>query len=125
MFINRTYAMDIEMFREYCLSLPGTTEDLKWGDNLCFLVHEKIFVISSLDRGSTAFKCDREDFNALVERDGIAQAFHLAKGQWVQIDAFDVMPVSELKDRIAASRALVIGKLPKKIQALYADDLQD
>ncbi len=114
--------MDIEMFREYCLSLPGTTEDLKWGDNLCFLVHEKIFVITSLDAGTSAFKCDKEEFNELVARDGIAQAFHLAKGQWVQIENFDVMPLQELKSRIAASRALVISKLPKKIQALYVSE---
>lgn len=111
--------MDIEMFREYCLSLPGTTEDLKWGDHLCFLVHEKIFVIASLDDGTTSFKCDKEEFDALTARDGIRQAFHLAKGQWVQIDDFDVMPVAELKARIATSRALVISKLPKKTQALY------
>jgi predicted DNA-binding protein (MmcQ/YjbR family) len=114
--------MDIEMFREYCLSLPGTTEDLKWGEHLCFLVHEKIFVITSLDEGSFSFKCDREEFNELIARDGIHQAAHLAKGQWVQVDGLDVLPPSELKARISASRTLVISKLPKKIQALYVSE---
>lgn len=111
--------MDIEMFREYCLSLPGTTEEVKWGDNLCFMVEKKIFVMTSLDEGTLAMKCDPEEFDELVARDGIQQAYHLAKRQWIGLMDFDVMPESELKLRIAQSRAMVIRKLPKKIQALY------
>ena len=43
--------MDVETFREYCLSLPGTTEGMKW-DHLCFMIEEKIFVIIALDDGN-------------------------------------------------------------------------
>lgn len=111
--------MDIEMFREYCLSLPGTTEDLKWGDNLCFLIEAKIYVMTSLDSGSIVFKCDPEEFEELTARDGIKQAGHMAKGQWVALENFDVLPAHELKSRIASSRALVIKKLPKKLQEKY------
>ncbi|WP_442590464.1 MmcQ/YjbR family DNA-binding protein [Pedobacter sp. AW31-3R] len=111
--------MDIEMFRDYCLSLPGTTEDLKWGDNLCFLVEEKIYVMASLDSGSLVFKCDPEEFEELTARDGVKQAGHMAKGQWVALMDFDVLPVKELQKRIAGSRSLVLKKLPKKIQEKY------
>ena len=111
--------MDIETFRAYCLSLPGTTEDMKWGDHLCFLVHEKIYVITSLEDTSASFKCSPEDFNELVARDGIMQAPHLAKNQWVKIHRLDVLNDKELKERIADSRALIISKLPKKYQSLY------
>ena len=113
--------MDIEMFREYCLSLPGTTEEVKWGDNLCFMVEKKIYVISSLDAGTLALKCNPEEFDELTARDGITQAFHLAKRQWIGLAGLEVMPVAELKRRIAESRAFVIRKLPKKIQEKYAD----
>lgn len=112
--------MDIEMFREYCLSLPGTTEEVKWGDNLCFMIEKKIFVISSLDAGTLALKCDPEEFDELTARDGIKQAWHLAKRQWIGLADFEVMPVAELKRRIAESRALVLRKLPKKVQEKYA-----
>lgn len=112
--------MDIEMFREYCLTLPGTTEGLKWGEHLCFMISEKIYVIASLDDGRLSFKIDPEDFEALVARDGISQAFHLAKKHWVSIETLDVLSDQELRERIAASRALVISKLPKKTQTLYA-----
>jgi len=112
--------MDIETFREYCLSLPGTTEEVKWGDNLCFMIEKKIFVISSLDAGSLAIKCNPEEFEELTARDGITQAWHLAKGQWIGLADLEVMPVAELKRRIAESREFVLRKLPKKIQEKYA-----
>ena len=107
------------MFRDYCLSLPGTTEEIKWEDNLCFMIEKKIFVMYSLSSGSLALKINPEEFEELIARDGIRQAYHLARGQWIGISSFDVMPVPELKRRIAESRALVLSKLPKKTQAQY------
>ena len=112
--------MDIEMLREYCLSLPGTTEDLKWGEHLCFMIEQKIYVITSLDSGLLTFKCDPEEFEELTARDGIGQASHFAKRQWVSLEALDVMPGQELKKWIAKSRALVLSKLPKKIRETYS-----
>ncbi|MCD0489099.1 MmcQ/YjbR family DNA-binding protein [Pedobacter sp. MC2016-14] len=111
--------MDVEMLRDYCLSLPGSTEELKWAEHLCFMIHEKIYVIHSLDEGRISFKCDPEDFEALTARDGITQAAHFAKGQWVSIVSTEVLPAPELKALILKSRELVLAKLPKKIQQLY------
>jgi len=109
------------MFRSYCLSLPGTTEGMKWGDHLCFMVLEKLYVITSLDDGMITLKCDPEEFDELVARDGIQQAGHMAKRQWVSLHSLDVLLDKELKERIAASRALVISKLSKKAQAAIAE----
>jgi predicted DNA-binding protein (MmcQ/YjbR family) len=119
--VLQTAKMNIESFRAYCLSLPGSTEGLKWGDHLCFMIHEKIYVITSLEDSSASFKCDPEDFNELVARDGVQQAPHLAKGQWVKLDQLDVLNDRELQERILASRNLVLSKLPKKVQALYSE----
>ena len=33
--------MDIEMFREISLSLPSATEDIKWGNDLCFSIERQ------------------------------------------------------------------------------------
>jgi len=112
--------MDIEMLREYCLSLPGTTEEVKWGDNLCFMIEKKIYVIGSLDAGTLAIKCDPEEFEEVTARDGITQAWHLAKGQWIGLADLEVMPVQELKKRIAESRGFVLQKLSKKVRGKYA-----
>ena len=111
--------MDIETFRAYCLSLPGTTEGMKW-DHLCFMIEEKIFVIITLDEGNRfSTKCSSIDFDELTARDGIEQAYHLAKRQWVQIANLEVLNDVDLKERIENSRALVLGKLPKKVQEKY------
>jgi predicted DNA-binding protein (MmcQ/YjbR family) len=110
--------MDIESFRDYCLSLNGTTEGMKW-EHLCFMIEEKIFVLASLDDGALCFKCDPDDFDALVLRDGISQAPHFARRQWIALEGLEVLPDKELKECIVASRALVLKKLSKKIQARY------
>lgn len=112
--------MDIESFREYCLSFNGATEGMKW-DHLCFMIEEKLFVITSLEDGRLTFKCDPEEFDALVARPGIQQAVHMAKRHWVTIASLEVMPDQELKNRVTTSRALVLAKLPKKVQAKYID----
>ncbi|TCD21817.1 hypothetical protein EZ456_18805 [Pedobacter psychrodurus] len=112
--------MDIESFREYCLSLPGTTEGMKW-EHLCFMIEEKIYVIIAIDEGNRfSIKCDPDEFEELTARDGIAQAYHMAKRQWIQIENLDVLNDKELKSRVADSRAMVLAKLPKKTQAKYA-----
>lgn len=111
--------MDVETFREYCLSLPGTTEGMKW-DHLCFMIEDKIFVIIAIDEGNRfSTKCTPEEFDELTARDGIEQAYHMAKKQWVQIANLEVLNDMELKKRIITSRALVLAKLPKKVQEKY------
>lgn len=111
--------MDIETFREYCLSLPGTTEGMKW-DHLCFMIEEKIFVILAIDDGNRfSTKCTPEEFDELTARDGIKQAYHFAKRQWVQIENLEVLNDVELKKRVERSRELVLAKLPKKTQTKY------
>ena len=111
--------MDIESFREYCLGLPGTTEGMKW-EHLCFMIEDKIFVIIAIDEGNSfSTKCSPEEFDELVAHDGIKQAYHMAKRQWVQIDHLEVLSDADLKKRVETSRALVLAKLPKKIQEKY------
>lgn len=110
--------MDIESFRDYCLSLKGTTEGMKW-DHLCFMIEEKIFVLVALDDLSLCFKCDPDDFDDLVARHGVKQAPHFARRQWVALDNLDVMIDQELRERVAVSRELVLKKLSKKIQQKY------
>lgn len=111
--------MNIEAFRNYCLSLPGVTEDMKWG-HLCFLIAAKIFVIVDVDGDqSFSIKCQTEDFDELTARYGMIQAPHLARRQWIKVLGLDVLGIAELQERVATSRTLVLSKLPKKIQAHY------
>ena len=78
--------MNIEQLRDICLKFPGVTEDIKWEDNLCFLVADKIFLMAGLDVSPTpaSFKVPPEDFNEVALKDGFQQAPYLARGQWVR-----------------------------------------
>ena len=60
--------MTIEGLRSICRSLPGVTEDVKWGSDLCFLVGGKMFVVVNLEPPhQVAFKCTPDAFGELVE----------------------------------------------------------
>ena len=44
--------MDVEWLRKICLSLPGTTEQVQWGNDLLFKVHGKMFSNHALGAGT-------------------------------------------------------------------------
>ena len=111
--------MDIETFREFCLKLKGTTEGMKW-EHLCFMIEDKIFVLASLDDGALCLKCNPNDFDDLVARHGIKQAPHFARRQWIVLENLEVVSDIELKSLVEKSRALVLGKLSKKLQSKYS-----
>lgn len=112
--------MDLETIREFCLGLPGSTEDIKWDDVLCFMVANKIFLMCLLTSPHQInLKCEQDEFGDLVSRDGVQQASHMARGQWIELGSPEVMSQDELQARILKSRSLVISKLPKKQQAAF------
>ena len=109
--------MNLDSPRAFCKSLPHVTEDVKWGDHLCFLIGGKMFCITSLDPSSPnvmTFKVTESDFDELVEREGIVQAAYCAKRQWVSVEWFQNMRDAEIRERLANSYELVKAKLTKK-----------
>ncbi|MDX1479632.1 MAG: MmcQ/YjbR family DNA-binding protein, partial [Saprospiraceae bacterium] len=71
--------------REFCMSLPGTTQDIKWEKDLCFCVGEKMFSVQSVeaDMEGVSFKTSLEEFDHLISRAGIRPAPYLARHHWV------------------------------------------
>jgi predicted DNA-binding protein (MmcQ/YjbR family) len=67
-----------------------------------------------------SFKCDPEDFAAMVERPGIIPAPYLARAYWVALESEDALNVTELKQRLRNSYDLVFAKLPRKTRAELA-----
>jgi len=107
----------LDSIREYCLSLPGTTEGIQWEDALLFRVGGKIFVSVNLNPAGEdriSFKCDPETFAELLEREGARPAAYVGRFQWIGLRDFNVVPAAELRELIRASYELVKAKLPKK-----------
>ena len=108
--------MTIEGLMTICKRLKGVTTDIKWEDHLCFNVGEKIFLISSPDivPHTASFKVSEDDFEALIERNGINQARYFAKRQWVSVDDIALLSEKEWTHYLSESHRLVASKLTRK-----------
>lgn len=111
--------MDIDWIRNYCRTLPHTTESIQWGNDLVFKVGGKMYAVACLEPAATclSFKCSPEDFSELVERPGIIPAPYLARANWVALESEDALPILELKALLKRAHAEVMGRLPKKTRA--------
>ncbi len=112
--------MNTESIRTYCKTLPHVTEDIKWDNDLCFLIAGKMFAVACLDRTTPhklSFKCTPVKFTELTEQDGIIPAPYMARNHWVTLERFDALRDSEMKELVRNSYELVKAKLPKKVQA--------
>jgi predicted DNA-binding protein (MmcQ/YjbR family) len=116
--------MDIEEIRKYCNSLPGVTEDVKWGNNLCFSIAEKLFLLISLDEvpPSASFKVPIDDFDAISSREGFRQAPYFARRMWVSLDNIGRLDRNEWESFIRTAYELVKTKLPAKIRRELGSD---
>ncbi len=109
--------MNIEELREFCLTLPAVTEDIKWENHLVFSVAGKIFCLTGLDPPlQVALKVPEEQFDELTQAGDIIQASHFARRQWMTVLKEDRFSYIEWEHYIRQSYKLVVVKLPKKIQ---------
>jgi predicted DNA-binding protein (MmcQ/YjbR family) len=104
--------MNVDSIRKYCLSFPRATENLQWGDDLCFKVGGKIFAVLSLGAVPQAvcFKCTAEKFAELCEQDGIRPAPYVGRYKWVLLEQLNLLPDSEIRDLIRQSYEMVASK---------------
>jgi predicted DNA-binding protein (MmcQ/YjbR family) len=106
--------MNVDSIRAYCLSFPHATEKLQWGDELCFKVREKIFVMLGLDNPRLCFKCTAEAFAELIEREDVRPAPYVGRYKWVMLDRLDAVRWDELRELIAKSYGMVAAKAAGK-----------
>jgi predicted DNA-binding protein (MmcQ/YjbR family) len=108
--------MNIESLREFCLSLPYTTEDVKWGADVCFSIGGKMFCVSGFSQPLHAsLKVNDEEFEEVSSRQGIIPAPYLARYKWVLISEDAGLTDKQWKHYISQSYELIKDKLPKKM----------
>jgi predicted DNA-binding protein (MmcQ/YjbR family) len=116
--------MNIEQFRNYCLSKKATTEHFPFdNDVLVFKVMNKMFALASLKQWESGdayinLKCDPEYAVELRETyDSIKPGYHMHKQQWnsVYIHRGELQPklILELIDH---SYDMIVKSLPKKVR---------
>jgi predicted DNA-binding protein (MmcQ/YjbR family) len=112
--------MNVDEIRKYCLSFPHATENLQWGDELCFKVGGKkiggkIFAILGLNAvpHRVCFKCAPETFAELIERESIRPAPYVGRYKWVLVERLDALSNDECRQLIRLSYEMVAAGAPK------------
>ena len=112
--------MNIEEFRDYCLSKKYVTESFPFDNvTLVFKVANKMFALSGLEHqpSTVNLKCDPE--KAIELRDEyteVIEGFHMSKKHWNTITIEGNLPNNLLKELIDHSYDLVVKGLTKKLQ---------
>lgn len=116
--------MNVQEFRDYCMSLKGTTEKKPWTkqpqyeNQLVFSVGEKWYCFVDIEKFEFCdLKCDPEKSAELQERyDGIAPGWHMNKKHWISVRFNSDVPDDVIKQLVTASYDLVLHDLPRKQQ---------
>ncbi|MFH1296813.1 MAG: MmcQ/YjbR family DNA-binding protein [Bacteroidota bacterium] len=109
--------MNIEELREYCLSLPAVTEDIKWGDNLVFSVGKKMFCLADLTPPlRVSLKVPQEQFADLAGTHGIIQAPYFARNKWICVENETRFTREEWEQYLRQAYELVKANLTRKIR---------
>jgi predicted DNA-binding protein (MmcQ/YjbR family) len=110
--------MNVEEIRAYCLAFPQATENIQWGDDLCFKIRGKIFVTLALTAipQKLCFKCTPDVFAELVEREDIAPAPYVGRYKWVILNRLDALGSHELRDLLRQSYEMVAANAPKVVR---------
>lgn len=111
--------MNIEDFREFCLSFKGVSEDFPFDDKtLAFKVMDKIFALTDVDDfDGINLKCD--PVKAAMLRDlyeEVKPGYHMDKKHWNTVDPKGKLDDELIKEWIKDSYNLVVEGLPRKKQ---------
>ncbi len=109
--------MNSRQLEQFCFSLPGTAQDVKWGNDLCYVVAEKMYCVTSLEGPfKVSLKVLKEEMDELTEREGIVPAPYLARNHWIMIENARAFNADEWRHYVKQSYELVVAKLPKKVR---------
>jgi predicted DNA-binding protein (MmcQ/YjbR family) len=111
--------MNIEMLRDFALSLEGTTEGFPFGETvLVFKVNNKIFLLLPLDTDELQFnvKCDPDLALELREQfpDSVLPGFHMNKKHWNTVIVDGRISGEQIRVMLKHSYDLVKGKKQDK-----------
>lgn len=110
--------MNLEIFREYCLSKKGVTEELPFGpDTLVYKVMGKMFALTGFEFQRISLKNLPEKNQELrAEFESVEAAFHMNKQHWNMVLMNGKVKDVLLREWIDESYEIVARSLTKKLQ---------
>ena len=116
--------MNIEDFRDYCLSFKGVTEKMPFGkvaseygrNLLVFSVLDKWFCFVNVEVFDFCdIKCAPEQIGELQERyDGIRPGYHMNKKHWISVCFNQDVPDSKILELVRQSYDIVAASFTRK-----------
>lgn len=109
--------MDIQQFREYCLSKPGSSECMPFDDTtLVFKVGGKMFALLSLELDKNInLKCDPERAVQLREQYAcITPGYHMNKTHWNSMPLDGSLKPELIRELLDHSFNLIFNSLSAK-----------
>lgn len=109
--------MNIEEYRDFCMSFAGVTEEFPFdSQTLVFKVMGKMFALTDVDTfESVNLKCDPDRAVLLREEyEEIIPGWHMNKKHWNTVSTSGSLDDELIKELITNSYNLVADKLPKK-----------
>jgi predicted DNA-binding protein (MmcQ/YjbR family) len=114
--------VNIEEYRDFCLSLPVVEETFPFDANtLVFKVAGKMFALADVDLfESINLKCDPEEAVLLREQYSAVQpGYHMSKVHWNTVLVDGSIPDALLRTWIKNSYDLVVAGMPKKLREAH------
>lgn len=115
--------MNVESFRDYCLSLPDSYEKMPFAGFfrnadalLVFYVGEKMFCMVDIDRfDKCTLKSSPEEIEALKdEYEAVEKPFNLSPKYWIGIRFGEDMPEGKVLECVRRSYEIVASAQQKK-----------
>ena len=128
------YIMNIEEFRNFCLSLPGAHDDFPFGkassdydrNLLVFYVADKWFCFVNAEAFDfCTLRCAPEEIGALRERyEGVGPGWHMDKRHWISVRFDSDVPDGVLLEMVRKSYELAEAKLTKRQRSALAERIE-
>ena len=122
--VLKSIKMNIEEFREYCLSLKGVHEKMPFPnipdkysrDVLCFYIADKWFCFVNIEIFDfCCIKCNPEESGELqTTYIGIKPGWHMNKKYWISVYFNQDVPDEKIKELVSKSYDIVVKSLTKK-----------
>lgn len=116
--------MNIEEFREWCLSFEGASEKMPFGkatsdydrNLLVFEVAGKWFCFVNIDVFDfCCIKCDPDRIVELqAQYDGVTPGYHMNKRHWISLYFDKDVPDDMIRELVRQSYDAIVASLPKK-----------
>ena len=115
--------MNIEEFRQYCLSLPNVYEKMPFSgffrnadSLLVFYVGEKMFCFFDIDKfDKCTLKCTPDEIEQLkADYQAVEKPFNLSEKYWIGIRFNEDMPDTKIREYVRKSYSLVAASQQKK-----------